>query len=101
MTISLHPNSSQDQNIRIPNESFEKVATFKYLWTTLTNQNDIHDEMKSRLNSWNGCYYSVPNILSSPLISRNLKIKIYKTLICQLCYVGAELCLSLWRRNIV
>jgi hypothetical protein len=46
---------------------------------TLTNQNDIHDEIKIRLNSGNACYYSVQNLLSSHLISKNLKIKIYKT----------------------
>jgi hypothetical protein len=51
MIMSRHPNSGQNQNIRIANESFESVATFKYLGTTLTNQNDIHDEIKCRLNS--------------------------------------------------
>jgi hypothetical protein len=59
MIMPRHLNSGQNQYIRIANESFEKVAKFKYLGTTLTNQNDIRDEIKSRLNSGNACYYSV------------------------------------------
>jgi hypothetical protein len=68
MIMSRHPNSGQNQNIRTANESFENVAKFKYSGTTLTKQNDIHDEIKSRLNSGNTCYYSVQNLLSPPLI---------------------------------
>jgi hypothetical protein len=79
MIVSRYPNSGQNQNIRTANESFENVAKFKYLGTTLTNQNDIHDEIKSRLNSGNACYYSVQNLLSSHLLSKNLKIRIHKT----------------------
>jgi hypothetical protein len=56
MIMSRHPNSGQNQNIRIVNESFENVVEFKYLGTTLTNQNDIHDEIKSKLNSGNAYY---------------------------------------------
>jgi hypothetical protein len=67
MIMSRHPNSGQNQNIRIANESFENVAKFKYLGATLTNQNDIRDEIKSRLNSGNACYHSVQNLLSSRL----------------------------------
>jgi NAD-dependent dihydropyrimidine dehydrogenase PreA subunit len=58
MIKSRHQNSGQDHNIRIANESFENVAKSKYFGTTLTNQNDVHNEIKSRLNSGNVCYHS-------------------------------------------
>jgi hypothetical protein len=60
------------------------------LGTTLTNQNDIHDEIKSRLNSGNACYYSIQNLLSSHLTSKNLKIKIYRTVILPVALYGCE-----------
>jgi hypothetical protein len=65
--MSRHANSGQNQNIRIANESFEKVAKFKYLGTTLTNQDGIHDEIKSRLNSGNACYYYSDQIFCFPV----------------------------------
>jgi hypothetical protein len=90
MIMSRHQNPVQNQNIRTANASFEKVAKFKYMGTTLINQNDIHDEIKSRLNSGNARYYSVQNLLSSRLISKNLKIKMYKTVILPVVLYGCE-----------
>jgi hypothetical protein len=75
MITSRHPNSGQNQNIRIANGSFENVTKFKYLGTALTNQNDIHDEDKSRLNSGNSCYHSVQNLFVFPSHTKKLKIK--------------------------
>jgi len=67
--------------VRIDNSTFDRVEEFKYLGTTLTNQNSIAEEIKSRLKSENACYHSVQNLLSSRLLSKNLKIKIYRTVI--------------------
>jgi hypothetical protein len=56
----------------------------------LTNQNDIHDEIKSRLSVGNACYYLDLNLLSSCLISKNLKIKMYKTVILPVVLYGCK-----------
>jgi len=65
--------------VRIDNNTFESVEEFKYLGTTPTNQNSIPEEIKSRLRSGNACYHSVQNLLSSRLLSKNLKTRLYRT----------------------
>jgi hypothetical protein len=67
--------------MKIANRSFENVPHFRYLGTTVTNQNLIQEEMKRTLNSGNACYHSVQNLLSSQLLSNHVKIRIYKTII--------------------
>jgi len=67
-------------SVRIDNSTFDRVEEPKYLGTTLTNQNSIAEEIKSRLKSGNACYHPVQNLLSSRLLSKNLKIKIYRTI---------------------
>jgi hypothetical protein len=66
------------------------VLQFKYLGTTATNQNFIQEEIKRRLNSGNAFYHAVQNLLSSRLLSNNLKIRIYKTIILPVALYGCE-----------
>ena len=78
--------------MKMDNSSIERVEEFKYLGTTLTNQNSIQEKIKSRLKLGNACYYSVQNLLSSSLLSKTLTIKIhvYRTIILPVVLYGCE-----------
>ena len=71
LVMSREQSAGRNRNMIINNRSFESVDVFKYLGMTLTNQNSIQEEIKSRLKSVNACYYSVQNLLSYRLLSRN------------------------------
>jgi hypothetical protein len=86
MLTSRSQNIKQKNTITIAKRSFEDVEKFKYLGTTLTEQNC----MQSRLNSGNACYLSVQNLSSSRLLSRNVKVKIYKTIILPVVLYGCK-----------
>ena len=66
------------------------MEEFKYLGTTLTDQNSIQVEIKSRLKLGNACYHSVQNLLSPRFLSKNLKIKIYRNITLPLVLYGCE-----------
>jgi hypothetical protein len=73
MVISQNQNAGHNHNIETDNKSFERVEEFKYLGAALTNQNSIHEKIKSRLKSVNACYHLVQNLLSSRLLSKKTK----------------------------
>ena len=72
-------NSGRSHNIQIDNRSFERVEEFKYLGNNLKRSKSIEEDYKSRLKSGNACYYSVQNLLSYGLLSKNLNIEIHRT----------------------
>ncbi|KAJ4447002.1 hypothetical protein ANN_08990 [Periplaneta americana] len=67
-----------------------EMEKFKYLGATVTNINDTREEIKDRINTGNACYYSVEKLLSSSLLSKNLKVRIYKTVILPVVLYGCE-----------
>ena len=73
MITSRRKNVIQNQNIVIGTLSFENVDKFRYLGVTVTNTNDIREEIKRRIIMGNACYYSLEKILSSCLLSKKLK----------------------------
>ena len=74
--MSRDQNAGRSHSIKTDNSSFERVEELKYLGTTVTNQNSIQEEIKSRLKSGNACHHSVQNLLSFCLLFKNLKIKV-------------------------
>jgi hypothetical protein len=54
------------------------------------NRNSIHEEIKSRLKSGNACYHSVQNLLSSRWLSKNTRIRVYRTIILRVVLYGCE-----------
>ena len=77
MTVSRDENAGRIRSMKMDNSSIERVEDFKYLGTTLTNQNSTQEEMTCRLKLGNACYYSVQNLLSSSLLAKTLKINIF------------------------
>jgi hypothetical protein len=86
--MSQDQDAGQSHSVNIDNNS---LKGFKYLGTTLTNQNSIQEDIKTSLKSVNACYLWVQNLLSYSLLSKNLKIKIYRTIILPVVLYGSEI----------
>jgi hypothetical protein len=75
------PCEGKSRYINVGNKSIQRVEQFQYLGTTLTNQNSIQEHIKSKLKSTNACYHMVYNLLSPSTLSKNIKIKTYRTIV--------------------
>jgi len=90
MVMSRNQNAGRSYSMKIDNSSLERVEEFKCLGAILTNKNYIQEEIKSRLKSGNACYHSVQIFLSTNVLSKNLKIKIYGTKMLPVVLYGCE-----------
>ena len=88
--MSREQTAGLSHTMKADKSSIERVEEFKYLGTTLTNQNSIQKEIKSRMKLGNACYHSVQNLLSSSLLSKNINIKIYRTIILPVVLYGCK-----------
>jgi hypothetical protein len=61
MFPSRHQNAGQNHNMKKGNRCSENMAQFRYLETTITNRNQIQEEIKRRLNLGNACCHSIQN----------------------------------------
>jgi hypothetical protein len=94
MVLSRQQNSGQNSKKTRANRSCEIVVKLKkYLRTSVTNQNNIHGEIKCRLSSDNVCYRLVKDILYSRPQPKNVKIRIYEAMVFA--------CSSVWVSNLV
>jgi hypothetical protein len=81
MVISRDHNAGRRHSIKTDNSSFERVEEVKFFLIFLTNQNSIQKEIKIRLKSRHACYHFMQNLLYSGVLSKNINIKIYITII--------------------
>jgi hypothetical protein len=58
--------------------------------STISTQCNRGNYEERRLNSGNACFRSLQKLLSSRLLSKNVKIKIYKTIILLMVLYGSE-----------
>jgi hypothetical protein len=83
-------NLVQEEFIEVEEYKFRRIDQFKYLGSIITQDNDIKTEISMRLQSANKCFFGLSNIFRSRAISKNLKVRMYLTLLRPIVLYGAE-----------
>jgi len=89
MVMSQDQDAGGSYSVKTDN-SFFLVEEFRYLGSTLMNQNSVQEEIKTTKKSGNACCHSEQNLLSSSVLSKNLMIEIYRTVILPVVVYGCE-----------
>ena len=110
MEIGCRWGKIANEHIRIGSHSYEKVKTFKYLGSLVTNKNFVQEDIKCRLKAGNSCYYSVHTLLSlktfkylGSLVTVRINLPLFSTVlpsnICCFCPVGLSLLYNIFNRS--
>ena len=69
------------ERIDITQTHLEQVKSFKYLGSTVNGNNSIDEEIKRRISLGNKEFYANQDLLKSKLLTKNSKLRMYKTLV--------------------
>ncbi|KAL4143757.1 hypothetical protein QTP88_006044 [Uroleucon formosanum] len=83
-------NLVQEEFIEVEKYKFKRVDQFKYLGSIITQDNDIKTEISMRLQSANKCFFGLIKMFRSRAVSKNLKVRMYLTLLRPIVLYGAE-----------
>jgi hypothetical protein len=89
MVMSTSSTKRTPQSISIGNRAFEGVSQFRYLGALVNSQNEISDCI-NKIQKGNRAYFANQNFFKSKLITKNTKVKIYRTLVHPVATYGSE-----------
>jgi hypothetical protein len=88
--MHLTRNKKTIHELKIGEYNFEGISRFTYLGSVLTENNSIIAEINGRIKKGNATYYKNRKLLTSKLLTRNIKLRLYLTLIRPIVTYGAE-----------
>jgi len=86
--MSHDQHAGQNHDVTV---GFKSFGTVKIFGTAATVQSSIHEEIKRGLKKGKACCHSVQNLMSSSLVSENIEIQVYRTVICLLFCMGVKI----------
>ena len=69
------------EGIDITQTHLEQVKSFKYLGSAVNGNNSIEEEIKRRISLGNKAFCANQDLLTSKLLTKNFKLRMYKTLV--------------------
>jgi nucleoside-diphosphate-sugar epimerase len=88
--MHLPRNKKTIHELKIGEYKFEGISRFTYLGSVLTENNSIIAEISERIKKGNATYYKNRKLLTSKLLTRNIKLRLYLTLIRPFLTYGPE-----------